>query len=236
MSEHIEILSFMASVPCRYSSTHICLKRGKDNLALNNALVASVTRMVSHYTRVRTRLHYGSDMELQYTLQDHGISLKTCPADINGVVLPDVVKIWYKESVENGLFKGHSNSSGKRSDSSSKNGSFAANGASSNVLLGVRRNDVVLLGRGTVVQFRPANIRFRKFVAEHRDAYDHARRAAKGRIVAELSQTLKSNGVRFLKAGRDQEWVECNEREVEKTIAQQFRSARKEKRRVDTST
>eukprot|EP00980_Cylindrotheca_fusiformis_P012517 scaffold3074_cov108-Cylindrotheca_fusiformis.AAC.4 len=175
-------------------------------------------------------LHYGSDMELQYKLQDHGISLKTCPVDENGFVLQDVTKIWYEQLVENGLFTGYSNASDKGSDSSSENGSSIAIG--SDGLLGVQQNDV-LLGRGTAVQFRPGNIRFRNFLNEHRDAYDTARRVAKGRIVAELSQMLKSKGVRFLKAGgKDKEWVECDDREVEETIARRFRSARKEKRRA----
>eukprot|EP00980_Cylindrotheca_fusiformis_P012514 scaffold3074_cov108-Cylindrotheca_fusiformis.AAC.1 len=230
MSEQIEILDFTASVPCRYSGFHVCLKTGKDTLALNNAVVACATRIIPRYTRVRTRLHYGSDMELQYKLQDHGISLKTCPVDENGVVLQDVAKIWYEKSVLNGVFNGYSSASDKGSDSSSDNGSSMTKVAPSDCFLGVRRNDV-LLGRGTVVQFRPGNICFRNFLNEHYDAYDTASRVTKGRIVAELSQTLKSKGVRFLKAGKDKKWVECDDREVEETIARRFRSARKEKRR-----
>eukprot|EP00980_Cylindrotheca_fusiformis_P019693 scaffold6870_cov121-Cylindrotheca_fusiformis.AAC.20 len=232
MSEHIKILDFLGSLPCRYSSNHLCLKKGKDSLSLNKAIVTVASRMETLYSRVRTRLHCGSDMELQYKLQDHGISLENCPVDANGVVLQDVAKIWYEKSVENGLFTGYSNASDKGSDSSSDNDMSIAKVAPSDGLHMVGHNDV-LLGRGTVVQFRPGNIRFRKFLDEYRDAYDKARRVAKGNMVTELSQTLKSKGVRFLKAGKkDQQWVECNDGEVEKTIAQQFRSGRKERRRA----
>eukprot|EP00980_Cylindrotheca_fusiformis_P001060 scaffold291_cov92-Cylindrotheca_fusiformis.AAC.7 len=231
ISEHIEIMEFLASVPCRYSSNHLCLKTGKDSLSLNNAIVACTTRMFSRYSRVRTRLHYGNDMELQYKLQDHGISLKTCPVDENGVVLETVARIWYEKSVLNGVFNGYSSASDKGSDFSFDNDSSMTKVAPLDGLLGVRGNDV-LLGRGTVVQFRPGNIRFRNYLNEHYDAYDTASRVAKGRIVAELSRALKSNGVRFLKVGRDEQWVKCDDREVEETIARRFRSARKEKRRV----
>eukprot|EP00980_Cylindrotheca_fusiformis_P001058 scaffold291_cov92-Cylindrotheca_fusiformis.AAC.5 len=226
MSEHIEILGFVTSLPCRYSSIHVCLKTGKDTLVLNNAVVACATRMFPRYSRVRTRLHYGSDMELQYELQDHGISLKTCPVDENGVVLQDVARIWFEKSVENGMFNGHSNASDEGSNSSSEKGISIAKVARSDDLLGVRRYDV-LLGRGATIQSRPGNVQFRKVVAEHRDAYDKARKVAKGRIVTEISQTLKSNGVRFLKAGRNERWIECDGKEVQETIARRFRSARK---------
>eukprot|EP00980_Cylindrotheca_fusiformis_P030013 scaffold24188_cov98-Cylindrotheca_fusiformis.AAC.1 len=211
ISEHIEVLGFVNAIPCRYSGRHFCLKTGKDTLALNNAVVACATRIIPLYTRVRTRLHYGSDMELQYTLQDHGISLKTCPVDENGVVLEAVARMWYETSVENGLFNGYSNASGNGSDASSENGGSIAKIAPS-VDLQVRQNDV-LLGRGTVIQSRQGNIRFRKFVAEHRAAYDQAGYTGKGRMVAELSQILKSNGVRFLKGDRDKQWIECDDKE-----------------------
>eukprot|EP00980_Cylindrotheca_fusiformis_P001056 scaffold291_cov92-Cylindrotheca_fusiformis.AAC.3 len=232
MSEYIEFMAFLTSLPCRYSSRHVCLKTRKDTLKLNNAVVACATRVIPLYTRVRTRLHYGSDMELQYTLQDHGISLKTCPVDENGFVLQDVAKIWYKKSVENGIYKENTSMASSRgNDSSSENVSSNAKVAQFGGLLGVGRNDV-FLGRGTTVQFLPGNIRFRKFLDEHHDVYDQARRANKGRIVTELSQTLKSKGIRFLKTGKDKKWVECDDREVEKTIAQQFRSGRKKRRRA----
>eukprot|EP00980_Cylindrotheca_fusiformis_P019307 scaffold6632_cov102-Cylindrotheca_fusiformis.AAC.2 len=229
MSEYMEFMGFFTSLPCRYSSRHVCLKTQKDTLMVNTAIVACATRMIPLYTRVRTRIHYGSDMELQYTLQDHGISLKTCPVDKNGAVLQDVAKIWYEKLVKNGMSVPHSNASTKGRGYLSDNHSSISKGGSSDGLLGVRWNDV-LLGRGTPVQFRPGNVRFRKFLDEHRDVYDQARRANKRRIVAEVSQRLKANGVRFLKAGRDKQWVECNDGEVKKTIAQQFRSGRKEKR------
>lgn len=72
------IMGFVTSLPFRYSSLHLCLKPGKGNLSLNSNVIGIVMNSFPQYAKVRTRLHYASDMELHYQLQGHGILVEAC--------------------------------------------------------------------------------------------------------------------------------------------------------------
>jgi hypothetical protein len=96
----LTIMGFTASLPMRYSGAHACLKTGKGNLALNNAILGIAMNGFPKYARVRMRLHYGSDVELQYELQGHGLPMRTCPADSNGNIRQDILNAWYFKQQE----------------------------------------------------------------------------------------------------------------------------------------
>ena len=99
----LTILDFTQSLPMRYSGMHCCMKTGKGNMALNNAILGIALTVFPQYARVRCRLHYGSDMELQYELQSHGIPIRSCPMDAFGALRRDTLNVWldkYREIEE----------------------------------------------------------------------------------------------------------------------------------------
>mmetsp|Transcript_22001 Transcript_22001/g.54366 ORF Transcript_22001/g.54366 Transcript_22001/m.54366 type:complete len:494 (-) Transcript_22001:1258-2739(-) len=91
------------SFPIRYSVMHFCLQSGEGNLVLNNSLLGSVLTDLPLYTKVRSRIHVGSIIELQYELRSHGIPMDTFPVDINGNIRENVLNAWlYKYQREQG--------------------------------------------------------------------------------------------------------------------------------------
>lgn len=93
----LETMSFAVSLPFRYTSSHWCLKEGKKSSTINKSILEISTKLFSSYKRVRTQLHYGSDLELQYHLQSVGIPLKDFPVDSNGNLRQDIIDKWYNE-------------------------------------------------------------------------------------------------------------------------------------------
>ena len=100
------LTSFSNSLPLRQSSMHFCLKTtksstggggGASHLSLNNSVLALLTNGFPQYTRVRMKIHFGSDMELLYQLQSYGIDLKTFPVDVRTGALKEdqILNKWY---------------------------------------------------------------------------------------------------------------------------------------------
>lgn len=82
------------SFPIRYSAIHFCLQAAKSNLFLNNLLLRSVLTGLPLYSKVRSRIHVGSMMELQYELRSHGIPMDTFPVDVDGNIRDDILNEW----------------------------------------------------------------------------------------------------------------------------------------------
>ncbi|CAJ1936694.1 unnamed protein product [Cylindrotheca closterium] len=95
-----ESQGFFDSVPTRYSGIHYCLQAKSHHLALNNALVSLFLNGVPQHARVRTRIHYGSIMELQYQLQSFGIPLSTIPFGEEGNIRNDILNVWIDRHLE----------------------------------------------------------------------------------------------------------------------------------------
>lgn len=92
------ILDFTACLPMRCSAMHICLKEGMGNhLALNNAILGFSLKRLPVYTRVRTRLHYGSDIEFQHHLRSHGFQAGSFPVDAEGNFREDMEHVWFQK-------------------------------------------------------------------------------------------------------------------------------------------
>jgi len=91
---------FFDCVPIRYSSMHFCLQTKGCHLALNDVLVSLFLNGLPRYVRVRTRIHCGSIMELQYQLQSFGIPLSTFPFDVQGNVRSDILNLWFDKHLQ----------------------------------------------------------------------------------------------------------------------------------------
>lgn len=92
----VEVMQLAGCLPVRNSAVHLCLKNkvGKY-LVLNDALLGFALKMLPQHDRVRTTLHLGSDMELQYYLRGHGVPIDTCPVDATGNIRTDILNTWF---------------------------------------------------------------------------------------------------------------------------------------------
>lgn len=246
MNFMMKVLECVNSVPVRFSAMHHCLKTGKGNLALNNALIGIAMKAFPKDGRVRARLHYGSDMELHYKLQQHGFPINTCPVDFAGSIRKDIINNWFyrHQSMKDATTPGGwpelsdplilDEDFGTLMAHFQEEKTYAApiglerSQPTATVPLPVvpRQHDV-LLGRGRTIQNHLGNISFREFLKQCRDDYNKAPRNKRRKIASELAHALRARGIRFLQQTESGEWIESNFSEAEKKIGQVFRNTRR---------
>jgi len=248
LNRMIKILEFITSIPMRFSAMHHCLKTGKGNLALNNALIGMSMNIFPKAARVRARLHYGSDMELCYQLRSHGFSIDTCPVDTSGNIRLDIINKWFydhKMMTEGTAPECLGDQSDRSSSEAETVGSAVASAPKAEPMKVVSkpsghnrtsspgptpvvpsRHDV-LLGRGRTIQSHQGNVFFRDFVKQYRDDYDRAPRNKRRKITTDLVYALKAKGIRFLQQTDNGDWIESSFAEAEKKIGQVFRNTRR---------
>jgi len=91
----LKIKKYRSSVPVRFSAVHLCLKTTwTENLAPQNSFLEMALKYLNQYTIVRTRAHYGSDMEIQHSLRSYGIVQYSLPVDMDGNVRSSIVNGW----------------------------------------------------------------------------------------------------------------------------------------------
>lgn len=206
-STQLKIMQFMDSIPFRYSSMHLCLKPGKGNMALNNNVLEMMILSWPQYSTVRTRVHFGSDMELQYVLKSHGVPLESFPVDGNGSVRQEVLAGWHKEHMGPTAFKRATNYASRDEKQMTDLLSVTADPSSLPAPgpVTARPNDI-LMGRGRRYQNNPGNVLFRSFLLEYKDIYDAEPINKRRNVSNQLYQILKSQRA-MLPASRD---VHCN--------------------------
>jgi len=204
------------------------LRAGKGaNVALNKFCLGMAYKLFPHNIRIRARIHYGTDMELQYQLQGHGIPIDTCPVDGNGNMRQDIQHAWFHkhqamESPNTKLSEIERQKQDEQRIEDRYDSDATADYSSS---VDPPRHDI-LLGRGRPIQSHPRNVCFREYLKQFSREYDESQRNLRRRILVKVREDLKSKGVRFLHE-RDGRWVECSAAEAEKTIGQAFRNQRK---------
>ncbi|CAJ1937922.1 unnamed protein product [Cylindrotheca closterium] len=198
----LALMGAIASFPMRYSALHVCLKPKGSSLALSNSFLHYTLNLTSTHTRTRTRIHYGTDMELQYTLRRHGIPTEnTFPVEIDGKIRKNILNAWFQKHEAEIRLNQWIENQPKPQD--------------------------VLLGKGYRVQNHPGNALFRNFLLSHRDEYDRAPRSLRQKISIRLTQTFVEKGTRFLKQDENGDWREVGHEEAEKKVGQLFRTFRK---------
>ncbi|CAJ1969896.1 unnamed protein product [Cylindrotheca closterium] len=95
-----ELLAFYDSKAVRFSGIHYCLQTKGQNLELSNVIINLFLKGAPQETRVRTRIHYGSIIELQYQLQSYGIPLSTLPFGVQGNIRIDILNVWLHRHLE----------------------------------------------------------------------------------------------------------------------------------------
>ncbi|CAJ1937590.1 unnamed protein product [Cylindrotheca closterium] len=247
MTSLMQIFNFMHCLPIRYSGLHYCLKLRKGNLiAWNKLFLEIAVKSSPKYARERSRVHYGSDVELQYKLANYGIPLDTLPVDVNGNLKESILNVWlhnhlakerslktrYRSAKNNGPLFPEDEDGNLTSSSSGGDGEGGANRANNNVASinsvqdGIWETDV-LFGRGRLVQYHPGNMQFREFLGEHREEYESLSRNQRRKACVDLTNELIGNGTRFLKQGADDEWMPCDFEVAVDKVSQFYRTRRR---------
>mmetsp|Transcript_35768 Transcript_35768/g.86530 ORF Transcript_35768/g.86530 Transcript_35768/m.86530 type:complete len:483 (+) Transcript_35768:75-1523(+) len=226
------------SIPVRSSASHLCfLKAPKTNPVLHNALVAMSVSTMSSYFRVRTRIHYGTNMELQYRLQSCGIPIDACPLDMDGNIRKDILNVWFYKHL-NELDKStsfESRVSFLASKERQRTVSWLGSSGSPTQLRLATGGDItasandVLSGRGPFVRTHPGNILFREFIEGQSSEYDMAPRSERKIITTKLTHVLFARNIRFFQQTESGDWREMNMPEVRTKVSQLFRTLRKKK-------
>ncbi|CAJ1967218.1 unnamed protein product [Cylindrotheca closterium] len=95
MNLALTIMDMVTSLPIRFSARHYCLKARQEKLDLFNSLLQSLFKSCQQsYGKVRSRMHYGSDIELQYQLRSHGINTDSSPINPKGGLREDIRNDW----------------------------------------------------------------------------------------------------------------------------------------------
>lgn len=245
-----KFMAFMKTIPIRRTGMHFCLKTTHSSLLSNNFLLENVFRGLQKSTRVRARVHYGSDMELQYKIRGHGLPAQNLPVDSSGNIRNDILNFWlhrYLAGEWNQRVASASSDSGMENvvrsfGSSIHRDDDLATTAAANSIENSSRFNVsklvveptprdVLLGRGRGNQLHPGNIRFRAFLNEFQEEYENTPKYTRIDTPTEITRRLLADGVRFLrKEDNGGGWVEISFGEVERKVKQLFRTRKKMKK------
>ncbi|CAJ1958294.1 unnamed protein product [Cylindrotheca closterium] len=250
----LKFMDFVPMIPVRRSALHLCLKPHRGGLVSSNKFLENVLRRFGRSTRSRARLHYGSDMELQYTLKSYGLNMENCPVDATGNLRQDILDVWAhkylhqrnRNSVSSPPAKDGEIMTDEQEDSTDsmvqaltrpklpiapqKNDHGTDPPANTAVSLIKPTPDDVLFGKGSVLQMHPGNVRFRQFIKDHQEEYNNTPRYKRVTTFQDLTGVLLGKGIRFLKKTESGGWVESDFAEVEKKVKQLFRSQKKSRK------
>lgn len=202
------------------------------------------------FPRVRTRIHYGTDLEVQYSLRGHGLPIDSFPVDVNGNIRRDILKVWFYKrraapvkqasSIMMQRDKAQTGSVNEEemddmdlmSDDlldeqlEDLEADFAVDGIDQPNAEQIGNGSIVptendvLLGRGRGVQHHEGNVRFRKILEEYRLDYDPTPRKSRRQYSAAVTHHLLGNGIRFLEKAENGEWVISSFEEADRKVGQ----------------
>lgn len=247
MTSAFRMAEFASCLPIRYSGVHFCLKQEEGSLALNNLFLGLAIKAIPKYALERSKVHFGSDLKLQYQLGNCGVPLDTFPVDVNGNFRDSLLNVWFHKHWEaEGSVSRHETDSLYDSDDGSYMSCSSSDGSVGGAIQGhhagvVFANDGetggifdadVLLGRGRLVQNHPGNVLFRDFLDERRDEYEVLSRNDKRKARIKHTRELLANGVRFMRQTDSGLWVVCDFDEVVEKVAQFYRTRRRSVKRA----
>jgi len=231
----LKMMSLAKCVPVKYSSMHYCVNTSTSNAAMNKALIGTLVNAFPSYSRVRTRFHYGSLMELRYKLQSHGIPMQEFPIDSNGKIRQDMIDksclkhyrvdaSQYIEETSVNRIRSAEITTCQNSIEVTTEGKKLADPKT----MEPKRLDI-LLGRGRRFQNHPGNVELRGMVEQWQIEYDSSQRVERRQMIKQIKKSCEDKDVRFLKQNKWKAWVLADSAEADEKIRQHFRSGRKKK-------
>jgi len=186
-----------SSLPYRNVAIHFCY----NNPAMRPAL-RLLQLVAGRDNRIRFRTHFGSHMEIQYSLMTFGIHKQIIPVDGVGNMRTSFMEAYFarRHEIETALGKDQ------------PAGVIDFPGARD-----------ILLGRGKPYQEYPGNLLLAQYLDCRREEYLGVDRFEKTVINMAVTKHFKEGGARFLQ--RDgQAWVEVDETAARQKVASGFRT------------
>ncbi|CAJ1968405.1 unnamed protein product [Cylindrotheca closterium] len=227
------LVKFHSAIPLKVSSSHYCVNTtGSNSVAINKNVIENFIKTLPRYARARTKFHYGSALEIRYSLQSHGIPMDTYPIDSNGQIRQEMIDSsclkHYGIDASN-YYRGKSNETAiAMTPVPPTPTSSQQTRAGHSVLVEPKHTDV-LLGRGKPIQNHPGNIHLRSMIEESQEQYDAIGRLEKRQMIQNIRHACHAKGTRFLKQHGKKTWVLADSAEADEKIRQHFRCGRKKR-------
>lgn len=188
-----------AATPIRVVSCHYCF-----NDPAFGIIIKLVSMALEMHTRTRIRLHYGSDVEVQYELQGFGIPLRSLPVNSEGTFRTKEHINWIKTCQAQEVSR------------------ISIGGGRSRIVIPSHVD--ILFGKGKTLQSHVGNLRFANLLEEQMDRYMGAKRTEKVAIAKEVISRLTEGGGRFLRQDKDGVWEPVDERTAVDKVGHGFRN------------
>jgi hypothetical protein len=199
------MMKFYRGMPWRVNGFHFC---STEQNPVVHLLMNFFQFAIGKEGRVRFRSHFGSHMEVQYSLMSFGIPLKNFPFDTDGNLRSESHPAFIEQRIE---------IENAQKQSEDHTGEIHLTGRD------------VLLGRGRPIQDFPGNIALARLVDEHIEEYRGStkRSGQKAALCERVTRLVLENGGRFVTRakGPEEKWVEVDhfQKAVEK-VGHNFRN------------
>lgn len=186
----------VGDLPTKFKGVHYCYDN--ENVKMLFALAMFVWE---RQTRIRCRIHCGSDMECVYNLMTFGI-----PAEVLPITPSGDFKLEMHQEYCRRLRK------------------FAEvrDNVKRVIIPGIHD---VLLGRGKPLQKHAGNLRYHHIIESYHSVYEKAQKLEKTNLSKLIVQKMKDGGGRFLKQD-DVGWIEIDDEAARYKVSHTFRNHR----------
>ncbi|CAJ1946780.1 unnamed protein product [Cylindrotheca closterium] len=206
---HLDLLlrsSMIAkAMPQQILGVHFCY----DN-EIVQPILSMLQMIVGSAARLRFRSHFGSPLEIKYSLQNFGIPYESLPLDHNGQMDCSKIHAFIEEQIQ---------AEERRKEQGGR-------------ILHPRSRDV-LMGRGWHQQEHPGNLELARIVDEKRHEYKAARKLHKTNLNWTIVEIIKDGGGRFLERSHDSDecagvgWAEASDENARDKVSKCFRTTTK---------
>eukprot|EP00934_Nitzschia_sp_Nitz4_P003174 Nitzschia sp. Nitz4//scaffold49_size126201//114290//115996//NITZ4_003661-RA/size126201-snap-gene-0.54-mRNA-1//1//CDS//3329553206//3164//frame0 len=228
------------ALPMRIPATHALVKeQGFGHFV-------KFRKLWQRHRRMRSRVHYGTVMEVLYALMTFGVPSESVPLNLDGSIKLEAHLEWLKRHDPSGIHfsslhkKISDNTEGATTGNTPPVGMQTSSRQASpfpgELIPTPSRNDV-LFGRGRPIQEHHGNIVFNNLLEAVRDQYDGLRRAEKTSMTYTIVAKIKRAGGRFLRPypGNPDLWEEVDDSLARTKVSHTFRSLRQHHRGGDVT-
>jgi hypothetical protein len=202
VQKHVETILF------RVDSVHILY----DNPALNG-FFKSLFGVIRQDFRLRHRCHFGSNLEIQYSLRTFGIDIKDCVGPGIDAVWKEIIQRQWNERL--------------RAEEEWRRKEEPFTRPTSKIALYPNKHDIIL-GRSKIAPTWPGNLMYNKLIESQAPRYVSVHgqnRVEKTLIAFQTIHVLRHEyGARFL-SRKEQYWEAAEEAEVQPKVSQSLRVA-----------
>jgi hypothetical protein len=183
-------------IPLRFTAVHYCFDDEKLKM-----LFALAMFVFNKNARIRTRLHFGTDMECIYNLMTFGIPSDILPISSTGEKRIEaheeyIRRLWHADEIKDNIDR---------------------------IILPGKFD--VLLGRGKPLQKHHGNLHYHFVIEGYHDQYEKAMKLEKTQIAKYIVETIQELGGRFLKQD-EAGWIEIDDEAARTKVSHTFRNHR----------